>query len=312
MSEFLHLPDEEIEQYGGSMNIELIGKSLFISKDKSCAYSRQEYVESPPQNFERSELSVIPHVRCKCIPTWRYNGETRQDILVGHVKNEFTNIVNEVERSHFNKVLTTATSRVYAGGTSTNTTNETVNEAFLNRLLESLAANNVPKITKVRDPNAQNAWVEIPPCYLVFSHFRLESDILDVPGFEHVTVLTNDPLTEFNRISSCEIGVWEELRFLTVRNLCQYQGAEKNDRSAKPERVRLSDGRARVYPVIASGPRGWSMLPLKNVNSDLLTIEERDRGFFSILNLTLYSAIVIDDPMRFVVGKACASELCDK
>ena len=307
--EYLHLPDEEIEDYRRSMNIELIGKSLVISKDKASARKRQECIKPPPRDFDLITHSVTPHVRCKEISTWRYNAKQRQEILIGHVNNEFTNIVIEVENSHFNKILTHSAGRIYAGGTSTKTTHKIIDEAFLGRLQEQLTANNVPKVTKVRDKEVQDAWVEIPPCYLVFSHFMLQNDILNVPGFKHATVLSNDPLSDYYWTSSCEIGIWEQLRFLCIRNLCLSEGAELNDRPAKSRLVRSSDGRVLVYPIIAAGPNGWSLLPYRNVDPDLVNIEAKDRFLFSTLKLEHYSAAIIDDPMRFVVGEACATKL---
>ena len=305
------LSEERVLDNRRRLNLELIGRPFELSDDKTRAFLRRE---SPNKSSVPSSTRSYPvHVtrQCKRVQLRTRSDEQLRKILNREVDDVFDNIIFEVEVSHLQSILNTTTTRLYTGGTSRETVDRSIDQTFLHRLKQELRRNNIPMVTKVRGSGSVNNYIEIPPCYLVFVHHYLESDITDVSEFRHVTTLLNDSQTEFTRISACEFGSWNQLRFLSLNNFGYYLGSVQDDYSVAHQLERNERNQVKIFPMIAVGQYPWSSLPIKDTDTDLLHIEAIRSFMSTILKFTFYSCLVVDDPSQVIIAEAGASVLAD-
>jgi N4-gp56 family major capsid protein len=156
--------------------------------------------------------------------------------------------------------LKAGTNKYWAGGSSTDTVDESLSLNLVRRVTRDLKKAHAEMIGKMlaSSPNFGTSAVE--KAYIVFCHTDMEPAIRDLPGFVHVA-----DYGQRTPISENEIGSVESFRFVTSPELAPYidSGAAIGTTGlASTNGVKID-----VYPVIIAGEEAWGEVALRGVNA---------------------------------------------
>jgi N4-gp56 family major capsid protein len=183
-----------------------------------------------------------------------------EDDVAGDMKQQIGETVGLIREMVNYGAVKAATNKFYAGGSSTDTVDETLSVNLIRKVTKDLKKEHGKMITKIIEPSGNFGTSSVEAGYVVYCHTDMEPAIRDLPGFI--------PVSDYGSrrtISEQEIGSVESFRFVLSPELAPYINAG----AAVGTTGLYSTGGANidVYPVIVTGEEAWGQVALRGVNS---------------------------------------------
>jgi len=149
------------------------------------------------------------------------------------------------------------TSVVYANGSARTDVNTALSLNSLRKAARAMETNRAMKITEMVKAGPDFGTAPVEPCYVVFVHTDLSSDVRDLPGFTKRVEYGS----AIKPVHPREIGACEEFRFVTSPLFSPFLagGASYTSTGMLSAGSSLVD----VYPVIVLAESAWGHISLK-------------------------------------------------
>lgn len=156
--------------------------------------------------------------------------------------------------------LKAGTNKYYAGGTSTDTVDESLSLKLIRKVARSLQSNHAKRITSILDSSGGYGTSSVEGAYIVYCHTDMAPAIRDLPGFIHVADYGNRKV-----VSEAELGSCEEFRFVCSPELAPYinSGAAVGATALASTGGSLID----VYPCLVAAEEAWGNVMLRGVDA---------------------------------------------
>jgi N4-gp56 family major capsid protein len=156
--------------------------------------------------------------------------------------------------------LKAGTNKYYAGGSSTDTVDESLTLNIIRKVARNLLGNHGKRITSILDSSGGYGTSSVEASYIVYCHTDMAPAIRDLPGFVHVADYGNRKV-----VSEAELGSCEEFRFVCSPELAPYinSGAAVGATALASTGGSLID----VYPCIVAAEEAWGNVMLRGVDA---------------------------------------------
>jgi len=183
-----------------------------------------------------------------------------EDDVAGDMKKQIGETIGLIREMVCFGALKAGTNKFYAGGSSTDTVDETLSLNLIRRVTKGLKTNHAKQITSILDASPGYGTSSVEASYVVYCHTDMDPAIRDLPGFV--------PVADYGSrktISEGEIGTAENFRFVTSPELAPYidAGAAVGATGLASTNGTLID----VYPCIVAAEEAWGNVMLRGVDA---------------------------------------------
>jgi N4-gp56 family major capsid protein len=182
-----------------------------------------------------------------------------EDDVAGDMKQQIGETMGLIREMVCYGALKAATNKFYAGGSSTDTVDETLSINLIRKVTRSLKKNHGRMVTKILSSSGNFGASSVESGYVVYAHTDMEAAIRDLPGFVNVADYGSRQV-----VSEHEIGTVENFRFVLSPELAPYTDSGA---TASGTGLATSGTKVDVYPVIVAAEEAWGQIALRGANS---------------------------------------------
>jgi len=154
-------------------------------------------------------------------------------------------------------VVRAGTSVIYATGTSRAETADTISLPKLRSAARSMESNRAKQVTSMIKAGPNFGTSPVEPCYIVFHHTDMNSDVRDLPGFTKRVEYGS----AIKPVHAREIGACEEFRFVTSPLFAPFLAAGAS--VGTTGLVSAGSSKVDVYPMVIMAEDAWGQVSLK-------------------------------------------------
>lgn len=182
-----------------------------------------------------------------------------EDDVAADMKQQIGETVGAIREMVSYGALKAGTNKFYAGGSSTDTVDESISLNLIRKVTKDLKKEHARTITKILDSSGNFGVSSVEQGYVVVCSTDMEPAIRDLPGFIHVADYGNRKM-----ICEEEIGSVESFRFVLSPELEPYTNSGA---TASGTGLVTSGTKVDVYPCIVTAEDAWGQIALRGVNA---------------------------------------------
>lgn len=183
-----------------------------------------------------------------------------EDDVAGDMKKQIGETIGLIREMVCFGALKAGTNKYYAGGSSTDTVDESLSLKLIRKVARGLQASHAKRITSILDASGGYGTSSVEASYIVYCHTDMVPAIRDLPGFVPVADYGSRKI-----VSEGEVGTAEEFRFVCSPELAPYidAGAAVGATGLASTNGTLID----VYPCIVAAEEAWGNVMLRGVDA---------------------------------------------
>jgi len=202
-----------------------------------------------------------------------------------------------------------AATRIFAGGTTRNTVDETINVRHIRQATRMLNNNRAERMTRILNASPNEGTVPIQGGWLAYCHTDLEHDLKQIDDFVEVSRYGS---RNMGTVMKDELGSLDRTRFIESPELEPYDGAG----SATGNNLKKTSRRHDVYPIILRAQKWWGNVMLRgrdSIKEAMIPVSQKDNadplGQRGYCGATWYEAPFIQNDGWMVVIEVAVSEI---
>ena len=183
-----------------------------------------------------------------------------EDDVAGDMKKQIGETIGLIREMVCFGALKAGTNKYYAGGSSTDTVDESLSLKLIRKVARGLQSSHAKRITSILDASGGYGTSSVEASYIVYCHTDMVPAIRDLPGFVPVADYGSRKI-----VSEGEVGTAEEFRFVCSPELAPYidAGAAVGATGLASTNGTLID----VYPCIVAAEEAWGNVMLRGVDA---------------------------------------------